>query len=322
MAAWACAAAKQDMRSEQPASPGAASEHSNSLEPARVRTTIEVDAAWQPLPDFRVAPEDTPIVEVEVRRGQNQASKIVVTRPAWFDVGGGSWVCAYTEPLQLTMLVGEVRTFDHGLQCEIPGQAGIGVTLQCPLMNDDLVEELRGTGASQKGKGVALWGKEKSEPTFVTISCRPHRPRSSRFSSQEGQFSVMFLGRPAYKQKSHVVGDLRLVRHEFMTENGGAALAVAYTDYPTSGPLPSQEVFDGAQRGMLANMQAKLIEASNDTLQGFPVRDVRAVEPRGSVVHARLVLRGSRMYMIMRFETPTAKSEAEWVRFRNSFHLD
>jgi len=83
-----------------------------------------------------------------------------------------------------------------------------------------------------------------------------------------------------------------------------------------------KRTLDLARDGALARTQSVLVTESNATVQGFPARDFTGRNAGGGIFNARLVLTGTRLYMLIAsFPSESARSEQDVVEFFNGFRL-
>ena len=105
--------------------------------------------------------------------------------------------------------------------------------------------------------------------------------------------------------------------------------AVAWANNPPVEQASEQASADGAERtldmareGALSRTQATLVSESRSNRDGYPARDFTGQNAGGGVLNGRLILAGSRLYMlIVTFPTANARRDEDVNRFFNSFSL-
>jgi hypothetical protein len=148
------------------------------------------------------------------------------------------------------------------------------------------------------------------------------------FSSQDGRFAVKFPGTP--KEDTQSVGEFRLKIHRLTTF---AEYSVMYADYPEwandNDPRVAGSILDDGLKGAVAEVNSKLLEVQEVSLDGHPGRLYKERMPDGSILRGKTFLVGHRLYQIAA-TTPTEEgAPAEETRFYQavankfleSFHL-
>ena len=147
-------------------------------------------------------------------------------------------------------------------------------------------------------------------------------------SSREGRFSVKFPGTP--KEDTQSVGEFRLKIHHLTTF---AEYSVMYADYPEwandNDPRVAQSILDNGLKGAVAEVNSKLLEVEEVSLDNHPGRRYKEKMPNGSILRGKTFLVGHRLYQIA-ITTPTEEgAPAEEInfyqavsnKFLESFHL-
>lgn len=116
------------------------------------------------------------------------------------------------------------------------------------------------------------------------------------FTSQEGNFSVLFPGEP----KEVTQSKLFLKVHAFVCDaNRKTSFLVSYTDFPKKLHVsPTDKLYDDARNGGLGK-DGKLLQEKSITVEGFPGREIQAEKNDGkSFVVDRYFLAADRMYQV------------------------
>jgi len=101
--------------------------------------------------------------------------------------------------------------------------------------------------------------------------------------------------------------------------------AVTWADNPpverASGES-ADKTLDTARDGALARSQTALITESRATRLGFPARDFAGRNENGGILNARLILAGTRLYMLIAaFPSTSARHDDDVRHFFDSFQL-
>lgn len=151
-------------------------------------------------------------------------------------------------------------------------------------------------------------------------------------NSEEGKFAITLpegFNSPT-KAESPVETALgTLTMTTYMAQKGNTALTmVAYADYPEeafSANFDSKKVLDGAQKGALKNMNAKLLSQKNITIDGNPGRSFRFTFTKaGSKFFGQFnaFLVKPRMYQVAYLTTKKSDlDKAEVTEYFSSFNL-
>lgn len=144
------------------------------------------------------------------------------------------------------------------------------------------------------------------------------------FRSSEGKFSVLMPGRPTKQIRSVKTPSGALDAHMFLVEQGNVAYMVAYSDYPAIviQDRPAKLILDGARSGAVRNAQGKLVGESQISLDGHQGRELDIETTEGkTVIKARIVLVGHRLYQVMVLTRKEQASSEEVKKFLDSFTL-
>jgi hypothetical protein len=116
-------------------------------------------------------------------------------------------------------------------------------------------------------------------------------------SSREGGFAVKFPGTPRAETKS--VGEFSLKIHRLTTF---AEYSVMYADYPDwandNDPRVAASILDNGLKGAVAEVNSKLLEVEEVSLDGHPGRRYKEKMPDGSILRGKTFLVGHRLYQI------------------------
>jgi hypothetical protein len=109
------------------------------------------------------------------------------------------------------------------------------------------------------------------------------------------------------------------------SQGGDETFAVTWADSPpvqSAAREDAEKTLDLAQDGALARTQTKLTAATNTSRLGYPARDFASRGADGGMMEARMILAGSRLYMlIVSFPRANAQHDEDMSRFFNSFEL-
>jgi len=84
----------------------------------------------------------------------------------------------------------------------------------------------------------------------------------------------------------------------------------------------AERTLDWARDGALGRTQTELVSEAKDERGGYPSRDFLARNAGGGIMNARLILAGTRLYMLLAsFPEPSARHEEDMNHFFNSFSL-
>jgi hypothetical protein len=126
---------------------------------------------------------------------------------------------------------------------------------------------------------------------------------------------------PAYDVK----GDAEEMEMIVATPNAETTYAIAWDDNPPVERASGEAVertLDNARDGALARTQTTLMSESHANFLGFPARDFSGQNQSGGLFNARLILAGTRLYMmIVAFPAPSARRDEDVNHFFDSFKL-
>jgi TonB family protein len=120
-----------------------------------------------------------------------------------------------------------------------------------------------------------------------------------QFTSKEGRFSILFPGSPTTSEQSIDVPGwtfvLRKIQLRVVAEYG-----VMYADYPKSltDSKPADVILDDGARGAVAEVNSELLSIKSISVDGYPGRFLKERMPDGTIMHAKMILAGQRMYQV------------------------
>lgn len=120
-----------------------------------------------------------------------------------------------------------------------------------------------------------------------------------RFVSPEGRFSILFPGVPTVSEQTvdHPLWKFILHKHQLRTF---AEYGVMYADYPKSviESTPADVLLDQGAKGAVAEVNSQLLSISPISEAGYPGRLLKERMPNGTIMQAKMVLAGQRMYQV------------------------
>jgi hypothetical protein len=148
------------------------------------------------------------------------------------------------------------------------------------------------------------------------------KPEFKEFRCAGGRFKVQMPGTP--KEQQQEVSGITL--KSYSVENWTGAYAVAYADIPHSfGELGGKmtAMLDGAENGMVKNVNAKLLRSSEVKLANkFVGREVKAELPNKGLVLARIFIINRRLYQVVVTGTREWVASADATKFLDSLVID
>ena len=101
--------------------------------------------------------------------------------------------------------------------------------------------------------------------------------------------------------------------------------AVAWADNPPverAAGEDTEKTLDMARNGALGRTQSALLSESRNSRDGYPSRDFSGRNGGGGILNARLILAGTRLYMLIAvFPTASARRDEDVNHFFDSFSL-
>jgi hypothetical protein len=126
---------------------------------------------------------------------------------------------------------------------------------------------------------------------------------------------------PAYNVK----GDAEEMNMLIAMPNAETTYAIAWDDNPPVERASGEAVertLDNARDGALARTQTTLMGESRANYLGYPARDFSGRNQSGGLFNARLILAGTKLYMmIVAFPAPSARRDEDVNHFFDSFKL-
>jgi hypothetical protein len=126
---------------------------------------------------------------------------------------------------------------------------------------------------------------------------------------------------PSYTNR----GEMEPVNMLQATQGSDETFAVTWADNPPVAHAArenAEKTLDMAQDGALARTQTRLTAEVNTIRLGYPARDFASRGSDGGMMEARMILAGSRLYMlIVSFTGANAQHDEDVSRFFNSFEL-
>lgn len=165
-------------------------------------------------------------------------------------------------------------------------------------------------------------------PTDVTNSyLEPARVSWRGISRPQDGFSIEMpsdtseIQVPAYNAQ----GEQEQMEMLVATPNAETTYALAWDDNPpvvrASGQV-AERTLDRARNGALARTQTTLTGESNATYMGYPERNFSARNANGGLFDARLILAGTKLYMMVAaFPAGSARRDRDVNHFFDSFKL-
>ncbi|HSE30900.1 MAG TPA: energy transducer TonB [Pyrinomonadaceae bacterium] len=140
-----------------------------------------------------------------------------------------------------------------------------------------------------------------------------------RFVSMEGRFTAVFPGSPKVSEETISSPPLRAVIHKTQFTSL-AEYGVIYSDYPKEivDRTSADVILDQGAQGAVAEVNSQLLSISPITVNGYPGRFLKERMPNGTIMQAKLVLVGQRLFQVA-ITTPREDGvRPETVGFYNS----
>jgi hypothetical protein len=159
------------------------------------------------------------------------------------------------------------------------------------------------------------------------VACSP-TPKPQEFKSEPGRFSVVSpvpLKETIKPVETQGAGKIDL--HIFMGQQSDIGYVASYADYPqriVEKGTP-EKILDGACKGMVSNVNGKLVLESKTEVDGYPGRElvIEVMIQKGveGTVKARVFLVGNRIYQMMWIAPKGKASHVASDDFLKSFRL-
>lgn len=124
---------------------------------------------------------------------------------------------------------------------------------------------------------------------------------------------------PAYNER----GGAEQVNMLYSFPDAQTSYSIAWADDPPVARInrgAPERILDMARDDALARTQSTLVSESRSQRQGMPARDFAGRNEGGGIFNARLILDGSRLYMLIAsFPSESARRTQDVQRFFNSF---
>lgn len=144
------------------------------------------------------------------------------------------------------------------------------------------------------------------------------------YHSDQGQFSVLFPGKPTKKLQllRTPAGEIDLWM--FSAGSKKSVFVVGYADYPqrlinNSDPT---RMLDGARDGAVRNVRGSLVDETEIDFYGYPARELEIEVPQKGTVGARLILIDNRLYQVMVVSQSARILDRKGSEFLDSFSVD
>ena len=137
-----------------------------------------------------------------------------------------------------------------------------------------------------------------------------------RFVSMEGRFAILFPGSPTVSTETVDAQPLKFVLHKHQLHTI-AEYGVMYADYPKSvtDSTPADVLLDQGAKGAVAAVNSQLLSIGSISVGGYPGRFLKERMPNGTIMEAKLILVGQRMYQIAITTPREDGADLETVRF-------
>lgn len=163
-------------------------------------------------------------------------------------------------------------------------------------------------------------------------ACSPGEPSASTGEasttldareSRDWGYRVWFPGatKTSTVQMSSVAGPLE--QHVEMFEDAHGALGVNWADYPAAvvEKLGASSILESAVRGAAQSVRSRIELNRATRFDGFPAREMLAVDEQGAAFRGRMILAGRRLFQVIVTTTRERLEETRARRFFDSFRL-
>jgi hypothetical protein len=142
------------------------------------------------------------------------------------------------------------------------------------------------------------------------------------FRCADGRFTVQMPGSPR-EQQDAIAG---AVSKTYVLEVSNGAYTVSYADIPNTLGSPDgklKELLDSAEKGLIKNVNAKLVRSSEVKLADKSVgREVKGELPPNGLILARIFIINRRMYYVAVSGTREWASSLDATKFLNSLVVE
>lgn len=140
-----------------------------------------------------------------------------------------------------------------------------------------------------------------------------------RFVSMEGRFTAVFPGSPRVSEQTISLPPWNAVIHKTQLMSL-AEYGVIYSDYPKEivDRTTADVLLDQGARGAVSEVNSQLLSINPITVNGYPGRFMKERMPNGTIMQAKLVLVGQRLYQVAITTPREDGASPETVGFYNS----
>ena len=145
--------------------------------------------------------------------------------------------------------------------------------------------------------GSNVFGQTSSPNPVLSVDANPDAWK--RFVSREGRFTVIFPGSPRVSEETIGSAPVTFVVHKTQLTSL-AEYGVIYGDYPKHvvEQTPADVLLDQGAKGGVAEVGSQLLGISPITVNGYPGRLLKERMQNGTIMHAKIVLVGRRLYQV------------------------
>lgn len=143
------------------------------------------------------------------------------------------------------------------------------------------------------------------------------------YTAPDGTFSVELPGKPqAETTQVPLEGGGTAIAHFIIAKpKDNTAYSCAYTEHENINDKTPDQLLDSARDGSLRKIQGTVQSQKRITAQGHPGLEMQASARNNSLLDARLLVVGDRLYMIMAVATARTRDAKSVQRMFDSFKL-
>lgn len=159
----------------------------------------------------------------------------------------------------------------------------------------------------------------KPSPKDVTQAAENNPDSWKVFSSTEGRFSILLPGTPKEETEEVDTPSGKFEIHK-LTLRTFADYGVIYADYPMqiNDSATANQILDNGAKGAVAEVNSELLSMTKISLDGHPGRLLKERMRDGSILRAKMLLVGQRLYQVA-ITTPKEEGvKAEAISFFDS----
>ena len=147
--------------------------------------------------------------------------------------------------------------------------------------------------------------------------------RWQTYTALDRSFSIELPDKPSEEttQIPTEDGGTAVVHLVSVKPNKHSVFSCAYTNRDTPEEKTADRILHSALEGSMRKIQGKVVSQKEITVQGNPGLEIRASARNNSTVDARLIVVGSRLYMIMIVDTEQSNDDKAVRRVFQSFKL-